>query len=176
MNLKSITGRSFLMAALIALPAASFAATRPTAAAREDVQTMELMKDLDTAAGDAADQASMLESATFSSNTSWEVHAQKLQALKDDVNEIGRIVSRLDEMRGTLSPADVDGLDRALALVKDMAANSQSAIQFLNADQQNFWMPAYRKNVTNLVSESAQLSSVVNRAIAHDKARAKEKR
>src|SRR4030095_16583128 len=99
-----------------------------------------------------------------------------LQALKDDVNEIGRIVSRLEDMRGSLSPATVEALDRAAGLVKEMAANSQSAIQFLNADQQNFWMPSYRKNVSNLVNESTQLAGSVSRAIAQDKARNKEKR
>ena len=175
MRLKSITGR-LLTTALLGLPIVSFAASRPLTPDRDNTPALELMKNLENAANDAADQASMLETAAFAANASWEVHAQKLQALKDDVNEMGRIVSRLEEMRASLSPADVDGLDRAAALVKDMAGNSQSAIQFLNTDQQNFWIPSYRKNVTSLVNESSQLAGTVGRAIALDKARAREKR
>ena len=171
MNLKSITGRSVLMAALVVLPAATFAATRTAAVGRQDAASVDLMKDLEVAANDIADQSSTLDAASLSSNVSWEVHAQKLQMMKDDVNEIGRIVSRLEDMRGSLSPAAVESLDRAAALGKEMAANSQAAIQFLNADQQNFWLPTYRKNISNLVNESTQLAGSVSHAIAQDKAR-----
>jgi len=166
MHLKSVTGRSLLMAALVALPVISFAAT-PAA---------DLMKNLEVAANDAADQASELESAALETNVSWEVHAHKLQALKDDVNEIGRIVTRLDEMRSSLSPAALDTLDRVVPLAKNLAANSQSAIQFLNADQQNFWTPSYRKNIVTIENESNQLAAMASRAIALDKSRSRETR
>jgi hypothetical protein len=171
MHLKSITGRSFLMAALVGLPIVSFAATRATD--RDNPAAIELLKNMESAANDAADQASTLDSATLSTNASWEVHAQKLQALKDDVNEIGRIVSRLEEMRTSLSPADLDSLDRATALAKEMAGNSQAAIHYLNVDQQNFWSPTYRKSLSNVETESLQLASTVSRALAVDKARVK---
>jgi hypothetical protein len=173
MQLKSMTGRCFLMAALVTLPVASFAAPTTVAGDRDDTQTLELMKNLGFAANDAADQASVLESAAFSTDTTWEVHAQKLQALKDDVNEMGRIASRLQERRNSLSAAARDTLDHATALLREMAANSQTAIQFLNADQQNFWLPSYKKNVGNLATESAQLANSIGRAIALDKARVK---
>jgi hypothetical protein len=173
MQLKSMTGRCFLMAALVALPVTSFAASTPVAGDREDTQTLELMKNLGFAANDAADQAAVLESAAFSTNTTWEVHAQRLQALKDDVNEMGRIVSRLEERRNALSAAGRDSLDHVTALLKEMAANSQTAIQFLNADQQNFWLASYKKNVGNLATESAQLANSVGRTIALDKAQGK---
>jgi len=175
MTLKSMTGRCFLMTALAALPVASFASTL-SAADRDDTQSVELMKNLAYAANDASDQASELDAAAFSSNASWEVHAERLQALKDDVNEMGRILTRLDERRASLSPSDRETLDHAAALLKNMAANSQSAIQFLNADQQNFWQPSYRKNVSSLVNESTQLASSIEHTISLDKAHAKDKR
>lgn len=170
MTLKSMTGRCFLITALAALPVASFAADR------DDTQSVELLKNLAYAANDASDQASELDAAAFSTNASWEVHAQRLQALKDDVNEMGRIVGRLDERRASLSASDRDSLDHATALLKVMAANSQAAIQFLNGDQQNFWSPSYRKSVSSLVNESTQLASSIDHAIALDKARVKDKR
>jgi hypothetical protein len=175
MTLKSMTGRCFLITALAALPVASFAATHP-APNRDDTQSVELMKSLAYAANDASDQASELDAATLSANATWEVHAQRLQALKDDVNEMGRILTRLNERRASLSASDRDTLDHANTLLKDMAASSQSAIQFLNADQQNFWLPSYRKNVNSLVNESTQLASSLDHAITHGKAHGKDKR
>jgi chromosome segregation ATPase len=133
------------------------------------------MKDLDARADDAADQASELQANLLTSNSSWEVHAQKLQALKDDVNEMGRLLARLEEVRGTLGAEDREVLDRAAVVLKEMAANTTAAVQYLNVDQQNFWIPSYRKSVNNLVNESSQLSSSLNRVIALDKTRAREK-
>jgi hypothetical protein len=176
MKLKSLTARSFLMAALVALPVATFAASTPVASDRDDSQSLELMKNLAFTANDAADQASELDAAAYSSSVTWEVHAQRLQALKDDVNEMGRILTRLDDRRASLSAPDRDSLDRAGTILKDMATNSQAAIQFLNADQQNFWQSSYRKNVSNLSNESTQLASSLDHAIALDKARMKDKR
>jgi hypothetical protein len=173
MKLKSLTARSLLMAALVALPVATFSASTPD---RDDSQSFELMKNLAFAANDAADQASELDAAAYSSSVSWEVHAQRLQALKDDVNEMGRILTRLDDRRASLSAPDRDSLDHAGTILKDMATNSQAAIQFLNADQQNFWQSSYRKNVSNLSNESTQLASSLDHAIALDKARMKDKR
>jgi hypothetical protein len=154
MHLKTITGRSFLMAAMLALPLASLAAVAPA----------DLMRNLETAANNAADHASELESAAFATNVSWEVHAQKLQALKDDVNEIGRIVTRLDELRGSLTTAGQDSLGRVVSLAREMAASAQSAIQFLNVDQQNFWSPSYRKNLAIIETDSSQLARIAEHA------------
>ena len=166
MTLKSMTTSTLLAIALSALPAASFAATN---------QSAEIMKDLEARAGDAADQAAEIQASVFSSNTSWEVHADKLQAMKDDVNDMSRLLSRLDEMRAQLGPEDREVVDRASALLKEMAANTTTAVQYLNTDQQNFWTPSYRKSVENLVNESNQLSAALNHVIALDKTRTREK-
>ena len=166
MTLKSMTTSGLLAIALSALPAASFAATN---------QSTEIMKDLEARANNAADQAAEIQANVFSSNASWEVHADKLQAMKDDVNEMGRLLSRLDEMRAQLGQEDREVVNRASALLKEMAANTTTAVQYLNTDQQNFWTPSYRKSVENLVNESNQLSTALNRVIALDKTRIREK-
>jgi hypothetical protein len=95
--------------------------------------------------------------------------------MKDDVNDMGRLLSRLDQMRVQLGPEDREVVDRASALLKEMAANTTTAVQYLNTDQQNFGMPSYRKSVENLVNESNQLSAALNHVIALDKTRTREK-
>lgn len=129
------------------------------------------MKEFEFTANDAADQASAIQSSTLSSNIGWQVHAQKLQALKDDVNEMARLLGRLDEMRNSLTPSDQAAIDSAAAILKELAGNTTAAVQYLNADQQNFWMPAYRKSIGNLENASSQLANSLAHAIALDKTR-----
>jgi hypothetical protein len=164
MKLKSIVASSFLITSLTL----AAAPVRPTTA-------YDALKDLQVVANDAADQAAVLQSSMFSSNLGWEVHASKLQALKDDVNEISRMLSQLEGRRDSLTEADRVVLDRSMVLLKEMVSNTQSAVEYLNNDRQNFWTPTYRRSINNLVNETDQLAHSLGQVLSLDKTRDREK-
>ncbi len=160
----STYAKCFLAAALAALPAVSFAATSDS-----------VLKDFEFKAADAADRAATLDANTRSPEVGWESYSVSLQALKDDINDMGRMLARLDTMRGSLTSADREVVDRAGATLKELAGNTSAAIQYSNRDRENYWTPTYRKYLTNMMAESDQLAASLNHAVELDKARAREK-
>ena len=160
----STYAKCFLAAALAALPAVSFAATADP-----------LLKDFGFKAADAADRAATLDANTRSPEVGWESYSVNLQFLKDDINDMGRTLARLDTMRDSLTPADREVLLRAAATLKQLADNTSAAIQYSNRGREIYWTPTYRKYLANMLAESDQLAASLNHTLELDKARAREK-
>jgi len=162
----------FFAAALAALPAVSQAkSVSPDHANR---QAAEILKDLDAKAADAAEQAGQIDVNIRSLDLGWEAFTSPLENLKGDVNDLGRDLSRLEEMRAALSPADREVIDHAGKIVKELAENTTASINAFNRDRENFWTPTWRQYAMNLVSESTQLSNSITHALDMDRTRAHE--
>ena len=174
MKFKSLTLTSCLAAAITALPALSLAA--PKSVEPVGTEAFEVLKDFRAQAYQAAEHASELQSIVRSPNYgSWEDHAYELEALKNDINKMGQILSQLEKIRDSAAPSERAAIDRAAPLLKLMADNTRAAVQFLNKHQGNFWLPAYGKDIDNLANESRQLSSSMGQFIQFAKVHSKEK-
>jgi hypothetical protein len=171
--LKSISASCFLAATLAALPTVSLA--RSVSPVHANEQAAEALKDLSLKAADAADQAAALDANTRSTGLGWESYVPYLQSLKDDVNDMGRIVSYLSDMRSSLTPADRAALDRAGSTLKELADNTTAIVEYTNRDHQNYWTATYHRYVTNLMNESGELSGSLSRTLELDRIRVREK-
>jgi hypothetical protein len=169
---QSISTTCFLAAALSALPAVSLAGS--VTPAHENQQAAEVFKDFEYKAADAADQIADLDANTRSPQIGWEAYATRLQTLKDDVNDMGRIVARLDSMRAYLTAADRQILDRATPVLKELADDTNATVLHFNRDRQNFWTPTYHKYISSMMTEADQLSNSLNHALELDKVHARE--
>ena len=78
-------------------------------------------------ARDADEMMSMVQS-----DVSWEAHAQTLNEFREHVNNMGKIVAKLQSMRDEASPWQQQAIDRMVPLLKDIAANTTAAIEHLN--------------------------------------------
>lgn len=170
---KPMPANYLLIAALAALPAVSLA--RSVSPSHDSSHAVESLRNFESVAADASDQAAGLDANTRSPELGWESYTVRLQSLKDDVNDLGRMLARLNQMRDSLTAADRAALDRVTPMLKEMADNTTAAVQYANRDHENFWTPTYRKYIVNLMNASDQMSSSVNHALELDKARAKEK-
>src|SRR5215467_11282706 len=116
--LKSISASCFLAAALAAIPAVSAAAS----------VNFETLKDFELRAADAADQAAFLDANTRSPQLGWESYSTRLEALKDDINDMGRLLALLEERHDSLAPSDREVIDRAAPVLRELADNTTAAI------------------------------------------------
>jgi hypothetical protein len=170
MKLGYASGLAALIAGMAALPLASQAAPQsctagtPTPASYTwnfQAEASRVLSGLQVDAAKAQYLADKLQTFSLDANVDWQLHANQLAALKREVDDMGRRLCRLEQIRPVAAPWQQKAIDDAASSVRLMADNVQDAINFLNEYHRNFWEPAYRHNVSNVFRESGQLSQSV---------------
>ena len=124
-----------------------------------------IFRDVAADSRNALDSANTLESFADSPELSWQGHALELSELRTDVNDMGAKLCRLEAIRADVAPWQQKTIDEIAAEVRLMADNTQDAIRFVNAHQENLWEPEYHKYVSNLDDEARQLTRSVTSAV-----------
>ena len=159
-------GLAALIAGIAAFPVSSEAAPqtcstgKPTPASYTwnfQAEASRLLNGIEVDAAKAQHRADRLQQSSLNEDLAWQFHATRLAALKREVNDMGRRLCRLEQIRRVAAPWQQKAIDDAASSVRLMADNVQDAINFLEEHQDNFWEPAYRHNVSNVFHESGQL-------------------
>jgi hypothetical protein len=74
---------------------------------------------------------------------SWQSHAEKLNLIREHVNEAGRLLSNLHDARDEASPWQQQAIDRIHPLLKELADNTQEMINHLNDKRSTFHLSEY---------------------------------
>jgi hypothetical protein len=170
MRLRHTPGLVALIAAMVALPLASQAAPqsctagKPTKASNTwnfRAEATRLLSGIQADAAKAHAHADKLNTYDLDSSITWQYHAHRLAELKNEVDDMGRKLCRLQQIRRVTAPWQQKAIDEAKVSVRLMADNVNDAINFLNEYQDDFWTPSYRLNVSNVFRESGHLSQSV---------------
>ena len=184
---------NWLLAALIAFPAASFARTvtescpangAPTAQSYTwsfSREATNLLNDVRNDAMKVRNQSGQLD--TFVAHPDligWRPDSDKLIRIRSEVNDIGSKLCRLEAIRGSVMPWQKTAIDRTVADSRELALNTTDAIHFLNAHQDFPWSPAYEKTAENISRQSKDLADFLGNserlAKLHDKELRMDKR
>lgn len=145
---------------------------KPTAAsytwnfkAEADNTFRAIQNDLERASSDA-DQ---FQEVTMDINPDWQVQGTPLDNLRDDVNDIGARLCRLETIRRVLAPWQQKTIERIASTTTLLADNTQSEIQFGNAHPQELWQPYYRGVATDIVNEVQILENTVHKAVSYSR-------
>jgi hypothetical protein len=130
------------------------------AASREN-QAKEILKELQLSAATVAGQTDELSLSIRDGNWSPETQAYRLETVKEEVNQMGREMSKLEQERGTLRLWEQQAIDRSLPLLQEIAANTESAITYFNANKSHLWAETYRGYVEDVRQDSEQISKTV---------------
>jgi hypothetical protein len=153
---------------LWALPVA-YAHPKPTDAS-VPVQAMAIFEQIQASSADIADVADRLEqNAKIPAET--EMPREGLDTIKGDVNSIGSELKTLDEERASLSPWEVEALDRTISLMQEVAADTQKAIETYNSDRGRLWSTPYDSLMTNAYEEANQVKTLLTGYLKLAKAR-----
>jgi hypothetical protein len=97
----------------------------------------EVAAQLDAAKVEASELARDADDMTalVHNDTSWQSHADTLNRIADHVNNMGKILEKLQSERDEASPWQQQAIDRMVPLLKDIAANTTAAIEHLNKNQ-----------------------------------------
>lgn len=175
MTLRSAAGAGCLAVAMMALPLAAGKTVAP-AHSRPGVHTEALLKELRVQAADAAKHASVLDSLTRVPTTSWSTQGAELEAVKEDINQMGQKLADLEKVRDTAKPWERKAIDQAAPLLRQMADNTEAALKRLDDLPSTLWALDYQEPVHALADESSRLSQTMGEVVKFAKVHEKEMR
>ncbi len=124
-------------------------------------EAAELLSDIRENAAALSKDAGALQVWSLGNALTWESHATELQIIRDDVNVMGKELAKLEEIRGSAAPWEQQAIDRTEPLLRELAANTKNAIQFVNDNRDRLYAPEYHNMVSNLFNESTKLRQSV---------------
>jgi len=77
-------------------------------------------------------------------HTSWQSHAEKLNLIREHINQAGRLLVRLHDARHTASLWQQQAIDRIYPLLKGLADNTEGMINLLNDNRKVIHFSEYR--------------------------------
>jgi hypothetical protein len=161
--------------ALYAVPASAAAsashqcvAAEPTAASSTwdfKGEANTIFKEIQSDAQQALYHADMLQSFAPDPHMTWDAHADELEYLKGEINDIGAKLCRLQTIRRVVAPWQQNAIDQILSDTQLMADNAQDAIVFGSTHRTELWLAAYQKNLNNLEDEATALAHSVGNSV-----------
>ena len=126
-----------------------------------------IFQDLETTARQTRNDADQLENYSRGTEASWEIQSDQLDILKQEVNDMGTKLCRLESIRRVLAPWQQAEVDRIAGTIQLMADNTQDAIVYLGAHEDELWVPTYQKYANNLYNEAGTLTESLGNAVTY---------
>ncbi len=169
MNIQStlrISGGLGALALLLASGSASIAAQSPDSKA-----ISALFSDARYHASLAEQDADVLE--TYSTSLAWKSHAVRLNAIKDHVNDLGRVSRQLADLSDEGSPWQREAIKQVDPLLRGMAGQLTTTITHLNSNHARTQFGEYRDFVRANHDLASRTADLMNDIVEYDRAHAK---
>jgi hypothetical protein len=131
-----------------------------------------LLLSLQTDSQSAQHHASMLKFSEV--EFGWQPQATLLNQVRTEVNDMGAKLSRLQDLRAELSPAQKQNIDQLSNTIQLMAISAKDAIAVGNANRQDLWNTTYQRDVSNIYYDAKALTSSVGDAVHYAKTAGQE--
>jgi hypothetical protein len=142
--------------------------TRVFALRPESDQLTQLLGEARAEAAELAKDADETES-LIRNDVSWQTHAEMLDGVKEHVNNMARIVDKLKATRSSGSELQEQAVDRILPLLKELAANTTAAINYLNQNKTRPIGEPYTQYLKENADTAHQLASTVSSLFEYEK-------
>jgi hypothetical protein len=167
MRIASVEKSRLVAGILIALLSFSLP-TRVFALRPESDQLTQLLGEARMEAGQLAYDADQTES-LIRNDVSWQTHAEMLNSVKEHVNNMARIIDKLTAARSSGSELQEQAVNRILPLLKELAANTTAAINWLNQNKTRPIGEPYKQYLTENAETAHQLESTVSSLFEYEK-------
>ena len=125
-------------------------------------QVSELLSQVKTHAFQLKEDAGTLESFTHNAGLSWHSHAAVLTRMKEDINEAGRDLTKLEEAKKSGAPWQKTAIERIQPLLKELAGNTEQAINYGNENQKRLFTEPYKDYLEANADLSSELASTIS--------------
>ena len=159
---------AFVLVALLFLPVLG----RSAGLREESPQLTQILGEARVEAGELARDADETES-LIRSDVSWQTHAEMLDRVKEHVNNMAGIIQKLESERSSGSELQEQAVDRTLPLLKELAANTTAAINYLNQNKTRPLGDPYTQYLKENADTAHELASTVSSLYDYEKSMAK---
>jgi hypothetical protein len=163
---------NFFPVMLIAL---SFPAAQ-AASRSESISARNTLKEIRYHAAEVATQADQLKTLIPNTLSSPESHADRLQAMKHEINSMGREVAVLESERPYLKRWEQQALDRVLPLLQSVASSTETSIAYFNGNRRHLWAPSNLERTDRIYQDSDRAARILRDFLKHQELRDEESR
>ena len=137
-------------------------------------EASRLMKDVEERAYEIHDHALTLQAAdTVSLDRSF--FMDQATALRDDINDAGKVIAHLRALNAFETPADKTTVDRAEPMLAKVAASTTSLIDYINAHGNNMTSQQYTNLASSLASQTGSLWNLLHDSVRLSSLKVREK-
>lgn len=88
--------------------------------------------------------------------------AEDLDILKNDVNKIGRYLRILEAEQGSLAGWESSAIDETLPLMREIAVNTEKAIQTFQSDRIHLWTTPYSEETSKVFEDAERVKELLD--------------
>ena len=142
---------------------------------QENPEVTRLLEDAKEKAAALSRDADDME-ALIRSDVSWQSHAEMLDRIKEHVNDLGRLVEKLNAERDNAAPWQQKAIDRMMPLMKELASNTTAAINHLKEHQVRPTIGSYPEYLRENADTAHQLAYIISSFVEYGETKAKLER
>ena len=136
-------------------------------------QVAKLLFEAKSQAVQLREDASIMESYTRFTSGGWEAHVATVNTMREHVNATTRLVNRMESARATASPWQEVALDRIKPLLKEIASNTESVINYINTNPKRMSMPKYKEYIETNADVADKLAGLITDFVDYGKTKSK---
>jgi signal transduction histidine kinase len=126
-----------------------------------DNEASDLLKQIQTQAVQLSKDSATL--ASFSrSSLSRQSHAAYLNMVKQHINQTGRDLGRLEEIKSYAAPWQQQAINQLVPLAQQVASNTEAAINYLNENPNYLFAPTYAQTLEAIAGSASEMKDRVN--------------
>ncbi len=148
----------------------AFATVATAAGNVESDQVSRILSDAKMQAFQLREDAAQLESFTRST-ASWESHSEASARIKEDVNKMGSLLTKLQDSRNGAAVWQQTAIDRVAPVAKELASNTTAAIERLNKNPRRLNTPDYQNYLEAIADSANNLAATITDFVDYGKAR-----
>jgi|SRR5450631_2323613 hypothetical protein len=171
MRYKNMFLASCIVTAMIAVPATLRADTNQSTPAPASVRDVaDHLSVFEQQAADVSRNADDLLTLTRSHRTARESHAYYLGNLRHDINDLGKMLSELEQAKPQASEAQQMAIEKARPHLVALANETSEALDLLRAGRENLWQAQYKETVADLSRQADILYQTVDTIVNYHNA------
>jgi uncharacterized protein YoxC len=171
MKRRRILVASLVVAAMLSVPAVLSADTNnSTRDAAKVSQVAVRLSTFEQQAAEVSRDAETLLSLTRNYQTRWESHTYYLNNLRHDVNDMGRMLAELEEMKPQASEVQQMAIERARPHLVALADEIGEASNLVRPGRWNLRQPEYKETVADLSHHADGLYQTVDTIVDYHNA------
>ncbi len=107
---------------------------------------------------------------------SWESHAHRLSVVRENVNQIGSRLTRLQDIHHVTSPLQQQTIDRVVPVAAEVASHTQAAIEHLNENRSYLFAPAYTDHLNAIAGGAEEMKASLDNFLDYGSAQGEMQR